>query len=183
LDCINPNQDRLLYGKCSLNLAVSLSILAVDQFDGKDFETFRESKDLFEQGMDAMQSEASPEEIAQANSDFGIALKEYGMRFGGVQGADLLRRSVAVQSDAAAFFTPESHAVRHATCRENLAFAEDAIAHHPDTTDPVKHLRLALSHIEAALLVFDPETMPQPHAKATRLRDRLLSRLSDLDPQ
>ena len=61
--------------------------------------------------------------------------------------------------------------------RENMALAEQAIADHDGTADPVAHLQAALDHVEAALTVYDPVHMPYNYEKATRLRDRLRARL------
>ena len=46
--------------------------------------------------------------------------------------------------------------------------------------DPRRLLTEALSHVEAALTVYDAEHMSYNHAQNTRLRDRLRSKLDAL---
>ncbi|MDJ0630960.1 MAG: helix-turn-helix transcriptional regulator [Rhodobacter sp.] len=179
LECIDAETDRLKSGTVRANLAIALSILAVDLFDGIDFSLFEESLDWFDQGMPIIERDGEGEKIAQAQSDYGIALKEYGMRLNGRPGRVLLERSVEAQMSATSFFKPRDHPFQNAICRENLAFAELALADHDSVSDPAPHLRAALAHVEASLEVFDPAHMAANFAKATALRDRLRARLGE----
>ena len=62
----------------------------------------------------------------------------------------------------------------------NLALAMEATAEHDATRDAKPHLEDALAHVVEALTVFDPEHMSYNHAKATRVRTRILAKLDAL---
>jgi hypothetical protein len=99
----------------------------------------------------------------------------------GAAGADLLAEAVTAYRDALTVRTRDEQPVHWARAQENLAVSKLARAEHEATPDPAAHLRTALTHVEAALSVFDPEHMSARYQQATKLRDRIKARLSGDD--
>lgn len=121
---------------------------------------------------------ASPVDWAMTQINLAVTLRQQGRRTPGRAGTALIAEAIAAYAAALDVFTREDHPVQWAMTQENLANAEEALALHQATGDPAPHLRAALAHVEAALEVYDPETMAHPHFTATALRDRLRDRLA-----
>jgi hypothetical protein len=93
----------------------------------------------------------------------------------------LLAEAVTCYRDALRVHTEADHPLQWALTKENLALTKAALADHAATDDPVPHLRAALTHVTAALTIFDPVHTSYNHEKASRLRDSLRARLADFD--
>ena len=117
---------------------------------------------------------------ATAQNDHTSHLQDQGTRTGGEAGTTLLAEAVAAYREALTIRTRADHPVDWAETQENLALAELAIADHEATKDPRPHLEAALTYVEAALTVFDPDHMSYNFEKATRLREHLKARLAEL---
>ncbi len=113
-------------------------------------------------------------------SNLGLALTIQSTLTAGAAGITLLEDAITAYRAALTSYTETDHPVDWAGTQNNLAIAELEIAGRETTTDPRRHLEEALAHIDAALTVYDPEHMSYNHAKATELRDLILSRLKNL---
>jgi tetratricopeptide (TPR) repeat protein len=122
-----------------------------------------------------------PLDWAQTTQNLGLALEAQSERTQGPAGTALLAEAVTCYRDALRIFTEADHPLHWAITMENLARAEAALADHAATDDPVPHLRAALTHVTAALTVFDPVHTSYLHEIASRLRDSLRARLADFD--
>ena len=121
-----------------------------------------------------------PVDWAKTQNNLANALENQGTRTGGEAGTTLLAEAVAANRAALTIRTREDHPVQWAMTQNNLALAEEAIADHDATADPRGHLEAALTHVEDALTVYDPEHMSYDHGTATDLRDRIKAKLATL---
>ncbi len=117
---------------------------------------------------------------AGAQNNIGNALRNQGSRTAGAEGAALLGEAVAAYRAALRVRSEAETPFDWAQTQENLAIAELALAVHDTTPDPLPHLRAALTHVEAALRVYDPDHTNFYHDKATRLRALILDLLTPL---
>ena len=115
---------------------------------------------------------------AATQNNLAAALSEQGTRTDGAKGADLLAQAVTAYRAALEVRTRDDHPVQWAMPQENIASAELARANHNSCADSQAALNRALSAVNAALTVYDPEHMSYDHGTATRLRDRILARLT-----
>ena len=122
-----------------------------------------------------------PLDWATTQNNLGNALQDQGTRTDGAAGTQLLADAVTAYRDALNIRTRDDHPVQWATTQNNLGDAEMAIAAHDTTKDPRPHLEAALSHVDAALTVFDPEHMSYHFETTTRLRDDIKAKLAALD--
>lgn len=122
-----------------------------------------------------------PVDWATTQNNLANARQEQGSRTDGAAGADLLAEAATAYRDALTVRTRDEQPVHWARTQENLAVSKLARAEHEATPDPAAHLRTALTHVEAALSVFDPEHMSARYQQATKLRDRIKARLSGDD--
>ncbi len=122
-----------------------------------------------------------PVQWATTTQNLATALSNQGIRTDGPDGTALLAEAVTAFRDALTVRTKADHPVDWATTMKNLALAEEAIADHDATDAPLPHLHEALSHVEDALTVLDPEHTSYDHASATRTRDRILAEIAALD--
>jgi tetratricopeptide (TPR) repeat protein len=122
-----------------------------------------------------------PLQWAETTQNLANALSIQGERTQGPAGTALLAEAVTCYRDALRVRTEADHPLQWARTKENLALAEEAFADHAATDDPVPHLRAALTHVTAALTIFDPVHTSYNHEKASRLRDSLRARLADFD--
>ncbi|MEM9474779.1 MAG: hypothetical protein AAGA71_05770 [Pseudomonadota bacterium] len=139
-----------------------------------------QSVDAYRAALRVRTEDAHPVQWAMTQNNLGNALSNQGTRTAGEDGAALLAKAVDAYRAALRVRTEDAHPVQWARTQENLALAHEAIADHPTTTDPRPALETALSHVEAALTVFDPDHMSYNHVKATALRDHLRARLAAL---
>ncbi|MEM6897668.1 MAG: hypothetical protein AAF576_09805, partial [Pseudomonadota bacterium] len=121
-----------------------------------------------------------PVEWAITQNNKGNALRYQGTLTEGAPGAAILARAVAVYDAALEVRSRQHHPMRWAMTHLNLAMAKEAWARHDSAQDLRALLQEALAHVDAALNVFDPEHMSYNHAKATRVRDRIRSKLDAL---
>lgn len=77
-------------------------------------------------------------------------------------------------------FTRADYPADWAITQQNLAILHTKWSHHPACTDPRGHMEQALTHVDAALMVYDPEHMLYHHSKAAHLRDLIFSALATL---
>lgn len=117
---------------------------------------------------------------AETKRDLAAALKEQGIRTGGRAGISLLSEAVGTGWEALEVFKAQSYPVECAFTHEDLAHAEKSLAEHPATDAPKPHLVSALTHVDDALTIFDPDHMSHNHAKASRLREAILAALDAL---
>ncbi len=118
-----------------------------------------------------------PVEWATTQNNLGAALRNQGTRTAGPEGAELLAEAVTAYRAALTVHTKDDYPVSWAMTQENLAIADEAIADHDSTVDPIPHLQAALQNVEDALTVYNPEHTSYFFEKATKLRDRLRDRL------
>lgn len=118
-----------------------------------------------------------PVHWAMTQNNLGAALRNQGSRIAGAEGATLLGDAVTAFRAALRVRTIETHRVQWAETQENMAIAELELADHDATTEAEPHPEAALSHVAAALLVYDPEHMAYNHGTATRLREDILGQL------
>jgi tetratricopeptide (TPR) repeat protein len=114
-----------------------------------------------------------PLQWAMTTQNLAAALQTQGARTQSPAGTALLADAVTGYRDALRIFTEADHRLHWALTKENLALAETALADHATTDDPVPHLRAALTHVTAALTVFDPVHTSYDYKTASRLRDTL----------
>ena len=74
-------------------------------------------------------------------------------------------------------FTRDDHPVQWATIQENLAFLHFHWSEHPACEARRDHLQTALTHVAAALEVYDPVYMEYDFGTATRLRESIQTAL------
>ncbi len=122
-----------------------------------------------------------PVHWADTTQNLANALQDQGTRTDGLDGTALLAEAVTAYRDALTVRTRADHPVDWAMTQENLALAEEAIADHKATENPHPHLQTALNYVDASLTIFDPDHMSFNHAKATRVRDRILAKIAALD--
>lgn len=126
--------------------------------------------------------EAYPVDWAQTQNNLAIALSKQGNRTGGEAGAALLAEAVTACRAALEVYTREAHPVDWATTMENLALAEEAAADHDTCADPQPFLDAALSHVSAALEIFDPAHLSYHFNAATALKSSITEKLAAHDP-
>jgi tetratricopeptide (TPR) repeat protein len=114
-----------------------------------------------------------PLQWAMTTQNLAGALQTQGARTQGPAGTALLAEAITCYRDALRVYTEADHPLDWALTMKNLALAEAALADHAATDDPVPHLRAALTHVTAALTIFDPVHTSHNHEKASRLRDSL----------
>lgn len=115
-----------------------------------------------------------------AQNDLAITLQTQGTRTQGAEGNALLAEAVDSYRAALRVTTEADHPVQWALTQENLAAAELARANHDTTTDPRPYLDAALTHVDNALRIYDPDHMSYDYGTATALRTHLLARLDSL---
>jgi len=116
-----------------------------------------------------------PVQWAITQNNLAIALQNQGTRTDGAKGADLL--AVTAYRDALKVRTRDDRPVQWADTQQNIAVALRQTAAHDSCTDPASALAQALTAVDAALTVYDPEHMSLHHAKATELRAEILAQL------
>lgn len=122
----------------------------------------------------------TPFDWATTQNNLGNALAHQGSRTAGAEGAALLGEAVAAYRAALRVRSEAETPLDWAVTQVNLALTELALAIHDTTAHPLPHLRAALTHVEAALRVYDPDHTKFYHDKATRLRTLILDRLTPL---
>ncbi|MBB96311.1 MAG: hypothetical protein CML68_17170 [Rhodobacteraceae bacterium] len=125
--------------------------------------------------------DAFPVDWAITQNNLGSALKIQGRRTNGPAGAHLLAQAVDAYSKALDVLTRDSHAVQWAKTQNNLTLAQAARAGHDSCTEPRVHLEAALTHVTAALEVFDPEHTSYEFGQCTELKTRIEAKLAALD--
>ncbi|MCB1343165.1 MAG: hypothetical protein KDK24_19270 [Pseudooceanicola sp.] len=123
-----------------------------------------------------------PVQWAMTQNNLAVALQAQGTRTAGTAGAGLLAEAVTAYRAALVVRTRAEHPVDWAGTRKNLATAELARADHDATPDSRPRIQAALFHVEAALEVYDPQSMSYDHGKATDLRNEIVARLAALPP-
>ncbi|MEM6636207.1 MAG: hypothetical protein AAF667_09970 [Pseudomonadota bacterium] len=118
---------------------------------------------------------------AAIQMNLGAAFNYKGARTAGPKGAALLSEALEAYDAALTVRTEAEYPMEWARTLDNLAAAEEAIADHDTTTNPRQYLQAALTHVTAALTVFDYEYTSFNHDRATRLRDRIQARLDALE--
>ncbi len=121
-----------------------------------------------------------PVDWAMTQNNLGVALRDQGSRVRGKEGARLLGGAVDAYRAAMRVFTEADHPVQWAMTHENVAVVEFEHADIDTVADPRTHLEAALTNVDAALTVFDPEHTAYNHDKATHLRSDILARLAAL---
>jgi len=135
----------------------------------------------YEAALEVRTRQDHPLDWAMTQNNLATALQHQGTRTGGAPGAALLARAVTAYEAALEVRTRQDHPVQWAETRENMAILEKARATQGSCPDPAAAYCAALAHVDAALTVYDPQHMPFDHAKATTLRDLILSALRALD--
>ncbi len=115
-----------------------------------------------------------------ATSQMGLAvtLTDQANLLEGVFGADVLRQAIKEHNAVLQVYTEEDHPLQWAMTNNNLAVTIFRLANHPSTLDALLNLRAALHNVDAALTVFDPVHTARYHAKASALRDNILSAIA-----
>ncbi len=142
---------------------------------------------LFEQAVDAYQRalqvrtrEDHPVNWAMTNYSLANAMLEQGKHIGGRDGTGLLKEAVDAYQSALQVRTLENHPEDWAYTNYNLAIAHEALAE----TQPERareHLSEARTHVDQALEVFGTQHMSYFFDEATRLRERIATKLAALD--
>jgi hypothetical protein len=115
-------------------------------------------------------------------NNLAAALSDQGSRTEGAKGTALLAEAVTTYRAALEVRTRADHPVQWAITQENIAIAQLEIADHDSCTDPQAALLAARDAVNKALTIFDPDHMSYDHGTATRLRERIQSRLDALGP-
>jgi tetratricopeptide (TPR) repeat protein len=119
---------------------------------------------------------------AMTQNNLAAALSDQGSRTEGAKGTALLAEAVTTYRAALEVRTRADHPVQWAITQENIAIAQLEIADHDSCTDPQAALLAARDAVNKALTIFDPDHMSYDHGTATRLRERIQSRLDALGP-
>ena len=175
------NEYPVEWAKAQNNLATALRSQGSRTDGAEGMQLLVEAVEAYHEALSVRTQEDRPVEWAMTKNNLAIALHHKGIRSEGAKGTHLLAKSVAAYCAALTVRTQDDHPVDWALTQHNLSLAEEAIANHEHTPSPRPHFEAALSHVEAALNVFDPEHMRFQFEKATRLRDRLKARLAALD--
>ncbi len=123
-----------------------------------------------------------PLDWAMTQNNLANALSDQSSRTEGAKGAALLGEAVTTYRAALEVRTRADHPVHWAETQENIAIAQLAIAGHDSCTDPQAALLAARDAVNKALTIYDPDHMSYRFTTATRLRERIQSRLDALGP-
>lgn len=165
------------WAKTTQNLAIALRNQGTRTEDAAGTALLAEAVTAFRAALRVRTEADHPRGWATTTQNLAVALATQGIRTEGAAGTALLDQAVTAYGAALRVRTEADHPQHWAETQENLALAEQAIADHAATDDPLPHLRAALAHVEAALTIYDPVHTSYYHQKATRLRDRLIARL------
>ncbi len=123
--------------------------------------------------------EDAPELWASLQNNLANALGDQATRLGGEDGQTLMAEAVQAYRDALRVYTEAAHPVHWAMTQENLAILHEQSVGF-DGADVRGCLGTALQHVDRALRVFDAETMPYNHGKASELKKRIEGALAGL---
>ena len=164
------------------NKASALAIQARGTEDGAGTDLLAQAVACCDAALQVRTRQDHPVHWATTMQNKANALGDLGKRTEGVAGIAQMTQAVNDYEMTLLVLSRSDQPVQWAMTRENMAFTELDTARHPACADPAPHLRAALDHVEAALTVFDPDHMSYNHAKATRLRERILAALEALPP-
>jgi len=128
---------------------------------GQAVTTFRDALSVYTQA-------EHPVDWAITQNNLGNALDDQGSRSGGAAGVALLGQAVSAFEAALTVFTQGEHPVDWANTNGNLAIVFLSKSELEPNTAKAS-LTTALTHVDAALTVFDPTHMPHDHQRATAL--------------
>ena len=123
--------------------------------------------------------DAMPVQWAATQNNLGLALQDQGIRAEGAAGLTLLAEAVTAYRAALEVYTRDAMPVDWAVTNKNLAIGFEAIAD-ADPDRAAVHLEQALTDVDLALEVFDPEHMSFEFQSATGVREGILEKLAGL---
>ena len=157
------------------NLGNALQFLGLREDDPERLE---EAIAAYRAALEERTRERVPLDWATTQSNLGGALWALGKR---ESDPGRLEEAIAAYRAALEESTRERVPLGWAGIRYNLALAEMALADHSATTYARPHVEAVLEHLNAALEIFDVNQTPFEHEQATRLRDRVITRLTSDD--
>lgn len=167
------------WAETTQNLGNSLRALALCTTGDSRIELLSRAVACLQDSLKVRTRSDRPQDWAKTMQNLGVALIVQGEMTEGAGAATLFRDAIDALTGSLQVRTPTDHPVDWAFSQMNLAVCFKAWANHPACSEKGTHLRQALTHVEAALTVFDAGHMPNDHDKAARLRANILSALAD----
>ncbi|WP_223877886.1 helix-turn-helix domain-containing protein [Histidinibacterium aquaticum] len=156
------------------NLAGALHQLAVMTEDrARKTELFEQSISTLRLSLGIRRKEVVPDEWAMTMHNLAISLRELGKGSKDEIGQRYVREAVEAGEQALTVRTQAEHPLDWAVTKEQLAWAEYALALHPTINDSELHIRAACTHVEELLVGCDRGKFPLLFERATELRQEL----------
>ena len=163
------------------NLAIALRTLGARAGGEAGMRLLSRAVEAYQAALRVRTEDAHPVDWAMTRNNLAAALQTQGARAGGEAGMRLLSRAIEAYEAALRVYTKEVHPVHWAATQANIGLAFMAMAQ-AASDQAAARLRAAIDAFDRALTVFDPETMPYDHEKATSSRAEAAARLEALSP-
>jgi hypothetical protein len=167
----------LEWGMTMQNLANTLAHQGIGTSGSAGVELLEDSVKGYRSALRVRTETQYPIEWAMTMQNLGNALRNQGVCTPGREGGLLLSEAADRYSEVSRVLSEANHPVEWAMVEFNMAMVEGTWAEHDSTRNPTRHLELALSHVENALRVYDPQHLGYYYGKAASLRDQILSLL------